>query len=136
MDVPNYASYQQAGIFAPDRLPVALPASESVMVKLPVGEDIVANAPTGKTTDARLRLGVSKLASGDEINVWLNGEVLGAASPVEALTVEPADVWLELQLDASLVRVGINLVQIKLSSQQSSQQQFILSALDLAVQYQ
>jgi len=136
MDVPNYASYQQAGIFAPDRLPVALPASESVTVKLPVGEDIVANAPTGKTTDACLRLRVSKIASGDEINVWLNGEVLGTANPVEALSPEPSDVWLELQLEASLVRVGTNLVQIKLSSQRSGQQQCVLSALDLAVQYQ
>lgn len=136
MDVPNYASYQQAGIFAPDRLPVALVAGGTVTVKLPVGEDIVANAPTGKTTDARLRLRVSKIASGDEINVWLNGEVLGAASPVEALSPEPADAWLELQLEDGLVRVGTNLVQIKLSSQRSGQQQSVLSALDLVVQYQ
>ena len=116
-------------------MPVALPASESVTVKLPVGEDIVANAPTGKTTDARLRLRVSKLASGDEIKVWLDGEVLGAASPVDALSPEPSDAWLELDLDPHLVQPGENLVEVQLSTPRAVAESSVLDRLDLIVRY-
>ena len=136
MDVANYAGYQRAGIYAPDRLPLTLVAGGTVTAKLPVGEDIVANAPAGKSTDTCLRLRVSTLAQGDKVSVRINGEALGAATPVEPLSAEPAPAWLELDLDPDLVQPGENLIEVQLVTPRAVAESAVLDRLDLVVRYQ
>ena len=87
------------------------------------------------TTSARLRLRVSRLVEGDEISVNLNGEALGTAIPTEALTAEPATVWLELEPDPELVQAGDNLIEVELATQRADVET-VLDRLDLVVRYQ
>lgn len=102
----QWYGFQRAGMVAPGRLPVGLPADTWVQVRLPVGEDIVANCPDGKTTSARLRLRMSNLTQGDELTVNLNGEGLGAATPAEPLSAQPATAYARLRMWVSSLAEG------------------------------
>jgi hypothetical protein len=83
------------------------------VVRLPVGEDIAANAPEGKTPLVRLRIRLSAAAREDQVNVTMNGEDLGAATPEAALGDVPASAWFTLAPPVQGIRSGNNLVGIR-----------------------
>ncbi len=139
------------GMVAPDRLPITLVAGGTVTAKFPVGEDIVANTPEGRSPHPHLQFHISGLVGGDQISVKLNGEELGTPAPAEHLsgqspviwggfpreTDPQTAVWFALQPDPNLVRVGENLVELRLTSERApAEGPAVLDHLQLLVRYQ
>jgi hypothetical protein len=132
----DFCGFDRAGLVVPDRLPIALTPNETVTAKLPVGEDVAANAPEGKTASLCLRIRVSAAGAGDQVHVTLNGADLGAATPVEALSAEPAAAWFQVTPPLQGIRCGENAVGVHFATARTSDKPIVMDRLELLLNYQ
>ena len=107
----DWPGHQSPGLVAPGRLPIELQSGEGVQLHVYVGENIAANTPAGRKAHTDLRLLLCGLIGTDEITVSFNGQVLGTAEFSEWPDAE-APIWVEMELDASLIPEGENTVRI------------------------
>jgi len=127
--------FNRAGLVLPDRLPIELAPTGSAVAKLPVGEDIVANAPEGKVPHVRLKLRLGNLVPDEQLVVRLNGNALGCVPPAKPPTPKASTVWFELVVAPSLVRTGVNRVDVRLATTRALTQSVPLDRLELVVSY-
>lgn len=131
----NLWGFNRAGLVLPDRLPIELAPTGATTAKLPVGEDIVVNAPAGKTVRARLRLRIGNLAPNEQLIVRLNGHSLGCVPPTTPPTPQAPMAWFELTVDPKLIKVGENLIDVRLATMRALSQSTPLDRIELEVNY-
>lgn len=131
----DFWGFDRAALVVPDRLPIALVPNESVTAILPVGEDIAANAPVGRTVDARLRIRVSTATEGDRLHVSLNDADLGNAIPEAPLSATPVPTWFELAPPVKALRVGDNVLEVRLATPHNDAGSLRMDRLELKVHY-
>lgn len=144
----------------PKKLPVSLRETSSgpgQTVHLKVGDDLKKAAALGITADARLRLRLINLTSGDKVEVKLNGTTLSEQArssaffpmgEAGALRQYPfmADVyygvegpyhWLEFRLDKeTMPRVGTNEIEVVLRKRNTHVgQELALNDVELTIKY-
>ena len=94
-------------------LPATLEHGKPIDVPITVGEDIAANTPPRKSCRARLRVGLSRMSSHDEIAVTLNGRALKTG---DARNPGQSAVGIVSELDPAKVQAGVNTVTIELTN--------------------
>jgi hypothetical protein len=93
------------------RPPVTLTDKGCERIPLFVGEDLTAASKTRARQSLALRVHLTGLKASHELTIEVNGNKLGDAKASPPADDQPKAVWLELPLDAELLKQGRNLVE-------------------------
>jgi hypothetical protein len=131
----DFWGFDRSALVVPDRLPIALRPGTPVQFRLPVGEDIGANAPVGETPRVLLRLWFPAV-EGEEVYLTLNGKDIGAAAPTVPLVPEATPTWFERAVNPDDLRVGMNLMDVRLKTERSGDPEIVVDRFELTVEYE